>query len=416
MTIAVGDVCVFQMSMPDLNWKIGRILHFANYLAKTKGKQQYRGLSAKVSDKNIGVLCSWYILVDAVSRKFSLSDNAVSHVHVSISKYLCTLPGGCFEESESAIVASNIGKMDPESMKTLTMKSFKLTSNVMSGIQNIFQDSNPPMVPIKQKQVSLDNQTKHETQRNNNNWIKCGRILLTKKDKQQIVNEKELTDLHINAYQNIARVQFPNVGGLHNTLLLHKTSLLLDNYEQSLQIIHIKDRFHWALLQVIGEDIYLYDSMYMFTIPSADTFNIVAQLIQSKKRDFTIKIMNIQKQTNLVDCGLYSIAVLTSLLLGDDPTTLVYNKDELRSHLLEVLETKVISPFPISQTRRPATRVAKIEKCFVFCICRLPDNGENMICCDNCEEWLHFKCLNTLNATETSFVTENNWYCASCKT
>ena len=126
--------------------------------------------------------------------------------------------------------------------------------------------------------------------------------------------------------------------------------------------------------------------------------------------------MNIQKQTNLVDCGLYSIAVLTSLLLGDDPTTLVYNKDELRSHLLEVLETKVISPFPISQTRRPATRVAKIEKCFVFCICRLPDNGENMICCDNCEEWFHFKCLNTLNATETSFVTENNWYCASCKT
>ena len=139
------------------------------------------------------------------------------------------------------------------------------------------------MVPIKQRQVSLDNETKHETQRNNNNWFKCGRILLTKKYKQQIVNKKELTDLHINAYQNIARVQFPNVGGLHNTLLLHKTSLLLDNYEQSLQIIHIKDRFHWALLQVIGEDIYLYDSMYMFTTPSADTFNIVAQLIQSKK-------------------------------------------------------------------------------------------------------------------------------------
>ena len=89
--------------------------------------------------------------------------------------------------------------------------------------------------------------------------------------------------MHINAYQNIARVQFPNVGGLHNTLFLHKTSLLLDNYEQSLQIIHIKDRFYWALLQVTGEDIYLYDSLYMFTTPSADTFNTVAQLLQSKK-------------------------------------------------------------------------------------------------------------------------------------
>ena len=55
-TIAVGDVCVFQMHMPDLNWKIGRVLHFANYLAKTKASQQYQGLCAKVSDKNIGVL------------------------------------------------------------------------------------------------------------------------------------------------------------------------------------------------------------------------------------------------------------------------------------------------------------------------------------------------------------------------
>ena len=48
--------------------------------------------------------------------------------------------------------------------------------------------------------------------------------------------------------------------------------------------------------------------------------------------------------------------MLTSLLLGDDPTTLVCNKDKLHSHLLEVLETKVISPF------RPAKCEAKIEK------------------------------------------------------
>ena len=169
-TIAVGDVCVFQMHKPDLNWKIGRVLHFANYLAKTKASQQYRGLSAngvgscsalgglctlsghnfygenyipmeghqklgghqaplppgsyayvttKVSDKNIGVLCSWYTLVDATSRKFSLSDSAVSHVHVSINDYLCTLPGRCFEESESASITNSIGKINPEALKHL---------------------------------------------------------------------------------------------------------------------------------------------------------------------------------------------------------------------------------------------------------------------------------------------------------
>ena len=402
-TIAVGDVCVFQIHMPDLNWKIGRVLHFANYLAKTKASQQYQGLCAKVSDKNIGVLCSWYALVDAASNKFSLSDNAVSHVHVSINNYLCTLPGGCFENTESVCTTNSIGKLNSESIKTLTMKTFHLTLNVMSGIQNIFHDCNSPGIPIQQKLVvSPDNTTKHET----HYWTKCGSILLTKKDRQQIVNEKELTDLHINAFQNIARVQFPNVGGLHNTLLLHKTTLLLEDYEQSLQILHIKDRFHWASLQVIGKDIYLYDSL--FTTASTETLKIVAQLIQSKQREFTIQIMNIKKQTNTVDCGLYSIAVLTSLLLGQDPTTVVYNDKELRSHLVKVLEAKMITLFPISQTRKFAKRVAKTEKCFVYCVCRLPDNGERMICCDKCEEWYHFKCV------DVTLITDNNWYCTTC--
>ena len=181
------------------------------------------------------------------------------YVHVSINNYLCTLPGGCFENTESVCTTNNIGKINSESIETLTMKIFHLNLNVMSGIQNIFHDCNSTGIPIQQKLVvSPDNTTKHKT----HYWTKCGSILLTKKDSQQIVNEKELTDLHINAFQNIARVQFPNVGGLHNTLLLHKTTLLLEDYEQSLQIIHIKDRFHWASLQVIDKDIYLYDSLF----------------------------------------------------------------------------------------------------------------------------------------------------------
>ena len=83
---------------------------FCKLFGKNKRQTKYCDLSTEVSDRNIGVLCSWYILVDTVSRKFSSSDNAVSHVHVSIGKYFCTLPGGCFEESGSAIFASNIGK------------------------------------------------------------------------------------------------------------------------------------------------------------------------------------------------------------------------------------------------------------------------------------------------------------------
>ena len=40
---------------------------------------------------------------------------------------------------------------------------------------------------------------------------------------------KELSDLHINTFQSIARREFPQVGGLHNTLVLHQMSLDMNN-------------------------------------------------------------------------------------------------------------------------------------------------------------------------------------------
>ena len=81
-----------------------------------------------------------------------------------------------------------------------------------------------------------------------------------------ILNGSKLKDNHINAFHNIAKVQFPLIGGLHNSSLLNKTLLNLEDYEQSLQMLFIPDRSHWAVLQVVKCDVYLYDSM--FTSPS----------------------------------------------------------------------------------------------------------------------------------------------------
>ena len=82
-------------------------------------------------------------------------------------------------------------------------------------------------------------------------WVTCGRISLNKKDKQHILQGEELTDLHVNAFHSLARMQFPSVGGLYNTLVLKKMSLTKDSSTQSLQIIHIEERSHWAALQLV---------------------------------------------------------------------------------------------------------------------------------------------------------------------
>ena len=139
-----------------------------------------------------------------------------------------------------------------------------------------------------------------------------------------ILNGSKLKDNHI----NVAKV---HIGGLRNSLLLNKTLLNLEDYEQSLQMLFIPDRSHWAVLQVVKCDVYLYDSM--FTSPSEDTQRIIAQLVQSKDKYFNITVMNVQRQKNSVYCGLYATAILASLLLGKDPTTIVCNQGELHLHL-----------------------------------------------------------------------------------
>ena len=56
-------------------------------------------------------------------------------------------------------------------------------------------------------------------------WVQHGEIALNRK--HQIVNGSELCDMHVNAFQNLIRVWFPNVGGLQNTLL--QTKYAIDN-------------------------------------------------------------------------------------------------------------------------------------------------------------------------------------------
>ena len=81
-------------------------------------------------------------------------------------------------------------------------------------------------------------------------WSRCGNINLTKKEKQDILCGKELNDLHINAFQNLLKSQFTEIGGLHNTLTTVEDTLSKDSNKNILQIIHMPN--HWAALQVLG--------------------------------------------------------------------------------------------------------------------------------------------------------------------
>ena len=82
--------------------------------------------------------------------------------------------------------------------------------------------------------------------------------------------------------------------------------------------------------------------------------------------------MNVAKQLGETDCGLYTIAIMTCLAYGEDPTCLVFDKTMLRPHLVECFERKSLQPFPISKGRRVTQTIVTEQVCSVYCLCRLP--------------------------------------------
>ncbi len=46
----------------------------------------------------------------------------------------------------------------------------------------------------------------------------------------------------------------------------------------------------------------------------------------------------------------------------------------------------------------------------LYCVCQLPESfDDNMIMCDSCENWFHFKCVNI-----TTSNTPDTWKCSNC--
>lgn len=121
------------------------------------------------------------------------------------------------------------------------------------------------------------------------------------------------------------------------------------------------------------------------------------------------------KKEALIDCGLFAIAAATDLCNGQDPCHRQYRQDEMRGHLLSCLKNQHLTPFPASE-RTVWKKVYETTNVPLYCICRLPNNGEEkMVECGKCKEWFHKTCLSVprdvFDKTEASW----DWCCNSRK-
>ena len=178
-----------------------------------------------------------------------------------------------------------------------------------------------------------------------------------------------------------------------------------------MQIIHVR-KSHRVALEVAGSnDVFVYDSSY--TLLSTDTQRTIAQLLHCKEKSITTHVMNVAKQSGVMDCALFAMAFTAHLAFGKDPTSVVFDQKELRSHLLAMLTSGKVSTFPVMKNRRTNSRVSRVESFDIHCHCRMPDDGDLMVLCETCNEWYHHKSIMGIESERQ--VNDGSWFCSKCR-
>ena len=234
---------------------------------------------------------------------------------------------------------------------------------------------------------------------------------LTSAQKSILCTNAWLDDTLINLGQLMLKAKYQYINGLQSVLLAEKLALI-PQPDEFLQLLNDHNN-HWILISTIGcppTTVNVYDSLHGTLSPKAQ--RVVADLIQSQVAYVTIQYVDVQWQSNGYDCGLFALANATALCDGTDPSTLSFDQSKMRQHFLACIEKNNLQQFPVRGQRR-IIRPPHIQKVEVFCVCRLPDDGSEMIQCCQCQEWFHTSCIRVPRA----WLKNPNipWLCTSCK-
>ena len=128
--------------------------------------------------------------------------------------------------------------------------------------------------------------------------------------------------------------------------------------------------------------------------------------IKTSKKSLKIKIASVNKQAGFDDCGVFAAAYCTALVKLMVKTLQPLCMISMRKHLELCLSRRKMEPFPSIRPRRSGK--SRIDSIDVYCICRLPDDGSLMVCCDTCKEWFHQSCC------PNKVIRKHKWHCTKC--
>ena len=230
-------------------------------------------------------------------------------------------------------------------------------------------------------------------------------------DKKILLSSTEwLNDNIVNAAQKLLKKVNPAMSGLQNVNLGLTMSFNVEPGE-FIQILN-DGCSHWLTVSTVAlkhPEVHAFDSLYT----STSTKMQISNILYSDKPTITVSFKDVQMQSGFSDCGLFSIAFATALIFGRQPGEFMFQQREMRSHLIQCLESRLMSMFPILGLRRVTRKVKSTDEVDIYWICRIPEfTNSQWIQCSACKEWYHSNVC--VKVDEKYLNSKLAYYCFRC--
>ncbi|XP_078692602.1 polycystin-1-like protein 2 [Branchiostoma floridae x Branchiostoma belcheri] len=234
-------------------------------------------------------------------------------------------------------------------------------------------------------------------------------VNLSAGDKAVLTNNEMLTDDLIQAAQRLLHHQYPALQGLEDPTV----GLCEDGFARmtgkGLQIHHNR-REHWVLSSYTDGQVRLYDSIGgdMTTYLQVQLYQTYAAFADQERNVLTIILPEVQRQTNVVDCGLFAIAWAVDIAQGRDVSSIAYDNRKMRSHLKKCLEQGRLTQFPHLTSQRKKVGFTRVSRISLVCRCKQEEGLGRIEACRACQRIFHVSCL------PVNPPSDDTWECGDC--
>lgn len=181
-------------------------------------------------------------------------------------------------------------------------------------------------------------------------WVKS--LNLTESCREKLMSGAWLTTDIMDAASQLVRESFPDLKGLQPTLRAKsKQRGFIPQTQGSLQIHHSEQAQHWVTSCFLDEEVKLYDSLPPSTKKLTTDLKKQLRAIYATDGELAVTVPVVQRQKGGSDCGVFAIAYLFHLALGDKPEELIFDQAMMRGHLAMCFERRSVFPFPNTPKR-----------------------------------------------------------------